>query len=60
VRPSIARRLVQRVQTGYWGQTTDTAALDAATDALPGLGGGNFADFQPTKLIVQSNPFDRR
>ena len=51
--------VVQRVQTGHWGQSAGTASLNTAADALAGLGGGNFVDDRPTKLIVQPNPFYR-
>ena len=44
--------VVVRVQNGSWGQT-DAGSLNATADALSGLGGGNFLDYQPTQLVVQ-------
>ncbi|MFC1421159.1 DUF6351 family protein [Streptacidiphilus cavernicola] len=40
-----------RIQTGSWGRT-DAGSLNATANALPGLGGGNFLEYQPTKLVV--------
>ena len=49
----------QRVQTGQWGDSTGAAELNSAANALTGLGGGNFIDDQPTKLVVQPSAFGR-